>query len=36
MFLDWENIIEESLDLVELSEDKNEPNDKQKWSSKYF
>lgn len=31
MFLEWENIIEESLDLIELNESKNEPNDKAKW-----
>jgi hypothetical protein len=32
MFSDWENIIEESLHLVELTEGENEPLDKQKWS----
>jgi hypothetical protein len=31
MFSDWENIVEESLHLVELTEGKNEPNDKKKW-----
>lgn len=32
MFLDWESIIEESVEMIELSESKNVPNDKQKWA----
>lgn len=32
MFSSWGNIIEEAVQIIELSEGKNEPNDKKKWA----
>jgi len=29
---DWDKIIEESIEIIEITEGKNEPNDKQKWA----
>jgi hypothetical protein len=32
MFSDWKDIIEESIEIIELNEGKNIPNDKKKWA----
>jgi hypothetical protein len=32
MFSDWKDIIEENIEIIELNEGKNIPNDKKKWS----